>query len=185
MQESPDRRIFQWIIDNADKIVHVNNCWLAFARENEATELTADTVLDEPLWRFIDGLETSYLYKQILGKVRSGKSPMKIPFRCDSPNCRRFMEMKLSLVPVDSIEFLSTILKLEYRKPVSLLDVTTERSEELLRICSWCKKIYLPHGQWVEIEEAIRFLDFFADAKLPKFTHTICEACHKLVVSEL
>ena len=64
---------------------------------------------DQPLWRFIADPETTYLYKQIFAKIRSGKSPVRIPFRCDSPECRRFMEMKLSLLAGDSIEFLSKI----------------------------------------------------------------------------
>ncbi len=94
-----DHRSFIWIIDAADKLVHVNDAWLAFAGENTAPQLTAASVLNQPIWRFIQGQETIYLYKQIFGRVRAGKSPVKFPFRCDSPDCRRFMEMQLSLLP--------------------------------------------------------------------------------------
>ena len=99
MEKPLDQRSFIWIIDDADKIVHVNDDWLAFARENTAPQLTASVVLDQPIWRFIQGQETSYLYQQIFSRVRAGVSPVKFPFRCDSPDCRRFMEMKLSLLP--------------------------------------------------------------------------------------
>ena len=75
MEKPLDHRSFIWIIDDADKIVHVNDDWLAFARENTAPQLTASLVLDQPIWRFIQGQETSYLYKQIFGRVRAGKSP--------------------------------------------------------------------------------------------------------------
>ena len=54
------------------------------------------------------------------------------------------MEMKLSLLAGDSIEFLSKIMKLEFRDPVALLDTVAGRSEESLKICSWCKKIFVP-----------------------------------------
>jgi hypothetical protein len=181
----PDQRSFLWVIDNADKLIRVNDAWLSFARENAAPGLTAQAVLDQPLWRFIADPETTYLYKQIFAKIRSGKSPVRIPFRCDSPECRRFMEMKLSLLAGDSIEFLSKILKLEFRDPVALLDPVAERSEESLKICSWCKKIFLPQAGWVEIEEAIRVLDLFAGPQFPQLTHGICHACLAPVEKEL
>ena len=98
MEKPLDHRSFIWSIDDADKIVHVNDDWLAFAQENLSPNLMAALVLDQSIWRFIQGQETIYLYKQIFGRVRAGKSPVKFPFRCDSPDCRRFMEMKLSLV---------------------------------------------------------------------------------------
>lgn len=105
-----------------------------------------------------------------------GKSRIRIPFKCDSPECRRFMEMKLFLLPGDSIEFLSKILKLEFRDPVVLLDPLAERSEESLKICSWRKKIFLSKAGWVEIEEAIRVMDLFAGPQFPQLTHRICPA---------
>jgi hypothetical protein len=90
--------------------------WLAFAGENGAPQLTASLVLDQFLWRFIQGQETVYLYKQIFGRLRAGKSPIKFPFRCDSPDCRRFMEMKLSLLPGDTIQFIANTPE-EWRDP--------------------------------------------------------------------
>jgi hypothetical protein len=106
-----DQRRFIWVIDGADKIVHVNDDWLAFAAENFTPQLTASVVLDQYIWRFIQGQETSYLYRQIFRRVRAGNSPVKIPFRCDSPDCRRFMEMELTLLPGDAIQFMAHILR--------------------------------------------------------------------------
>ncbi len=141
MEKPLDHRSFIWIIDDADKIVHVNDDWLAFAGENTAPQLTASSVLDQLIWRFIQGQETIYLYKQIFSRLRAGKSPVKFPFRCDSPDCRRFMEMKLSLLPGGAIQFIAQILRQEWRDPVDLLDASRDRTGEFLKICSWCKKI--------------------------------------------
>ena len=99
MEKPRDQRSFIWILDADDKIVRVNDAWLAFAAENTAPQLTASVVLDQSIWRFIQGQETSYLYQQIFRRVRAGQSPVTFPFRCDSPDCRRFMEMELSLLP--------------------------------------------------------------------------------------
>ena len=95
------------------------------------------------------------------------------------------MEMKLSLLAGDSIEFLSKIIELEFRDPVALLDPEAGRSEEFLKICSWCKKIFIPQAGWVEIEEGIRVLDLFAGPPFPQLTHGICHSCLAPVEKEL
>ena len=185
MEKPLDHRRFIWIIDAADKFVHVNDDWLAFAGENTAPQLTAALVLDQPIWRFIQGQETSYLYNQIFSRVRAGRSPVKFPFRCDSPDCRRFMEMKLSLLPGDAIQFMAHMVREEWRDPVDLLDASQDRSGEFLKICSWCKKINIPGRGWGEIEAAIAALDLFGHHSMPRMTHTICDSCYGAIKLEL
>jgi hypothetical protein len=185
MAKPLDHRRFIWIIDAADKIGHVNDDWLAFARDNMSPHLTAAVVLDQPIWRFIQGQETVYLYKQIFDRVRAGISPVKFPFRCDSPDCRRFMEMKLSLLPGGAIQFNSHILREEWRDPVDLLDASRDRFGEFLKVCSWCKRIDIPGQGWGEVEAAIDALDLFGGHSMPRMTHTICDSCHDAVRLEL
>lgn len=180
-----DQRSFIWIIDGADKIVHVNDEWLAFAAENAELQLTASVVLNQVIWRFIQGKEINYLYQQICTRVRAGKSPVKFPFRCDSPDCRRFMEIQLSLLPGDAIRFIAHILREEWRDPVNLLDASRDRSGEFLKICSWCKRINIPGQGWEEIEAAIAALDLFGHHSVPRMTHTICDACYAGIKLEL
>ncbi|MGO8761991.1 MAG: hypothetical protein ACLP2P_13420 [Desulfobaccales bacterium] len=185
MEKPLDHRSFIWIIDAVDKIVHVNDHWLAFARENAAPQLTAASVLDQFIWRFIQGQETIYLYKQIFARLRAGKSPVKFPFRSDSPDCRRCMEMQLSLLPGGAIQFTAQILRQEGRQPQDLLDASRDRSAEFVQICSWCKKINIPGQGWGEIEAAIGPLDLFGHPSMPRMTHTICDSCSSAIRLEL
>jgi hypothetical protein len=185
MEKPLDQRSFIWIIDDADKIVHVNEDWLAFAGENNAPQLTASLVLDQPIWRFIQGQETSYLYNQIFSRVRAGRSPVKFPFRCDSPDCRRFMEMKLALLPGDAIQFMAQMFREEWRDPVDLLDASRDRTREFVKVCSWCKRIDIPGRSWGEIEAAITALDLFGHHSMPRMTHTICDSCRGAIKLEL
>jgi hypothetical protein len=185
MEKPLDQRRFIWIIDDADKIVHVNDAWLAFARENTAPQLTASLVLGQHIWRFIQGQETSYLYQQIFRRVRTGKAPVKFPFRCDSPDCRRFMEMELALLPGDAIQFTAHILREEWRDPIDLLDASRDRTREFVKICSWCKKVDIPGRSWGEMEAAIVALDLFGHHSMPRMTHTICDSCRAALRLEL
>jgi hypothetical protein len=177
MEKSLDQRRFTWIIDDADKIVYVNDAWLAFAGENTAPQLTASLVLDQLIWRFIQGKETIYLYQQIFRRVRAGKSPVKFPFRCDCPDCRRFMEMQLSLLPGDAIQLMTHMLREERRDPVDLVDAPRDIPRAFLKICSWCRKIDIPGRGWREIEAAIVALDLLGHHPMPRMTHTICDSC--------
>jgi hypothetical protein len=185
MAKPLDHRHFIWIIDDADKIVQVNDNWLVFAGENGAPQLTTSLVLDQPLWRFIQGQETIYLYKQIFDRVRAGISPVKFPFRCDSPDCRRLMEMKLFLLPGGAIQLISHLFREEWRDPVDLWDASRDRSGEFLKVCSWCKRIDIPGQGWGEIEAAIEALDLFGDHSMPRMTHTICDSCYEAIRVDL
>ena len=185
MKTPQDKRRFIWVIDDADSIIHVNDAWLAFAQENDAPELTEDRVLNHSLWSFIVGQDTSYIYKQIFDRVRKGTKSPVIPFRCDAPDRRRFMEMHLSLLPDNAIQFLAVILHQEPRQSVDFLGTPVDRSGELVEICSWCKKVFIPELGWRELEEAIEPLNLFEPGSMPRMTHTICPTCYDSLEQEL
>lgn len=172
-----DRRTFVCRIDENDMITYVNSHWLAFARENDAPELTEAAVLNKPLWRFIADTETRYLVDVLTNKVRSKGKPLTVPFNCDSPDCRRRME--LTIMPADNkvLEFRSRIIEKQFRRPVALFDRSAERSEEVLTACSWCRRVYLKEKGWIEAEEAVRSRDLFGAGKIPQITHGLCSSC--------
>jgi hypothetical protein len=185
MEKSLNQRRFVWTIDAADKIIHVNDDWLAFARENSAPRLAAGLVLGQSLWRFIQGQETVYLYQQILAKLRIGRRPITFPFRCDAPDCRRFLEMKLSLLAGSAVRFQTSILRQEFRRPLDFLGTSRDWAGEFLKVCSWCNKIYIPDRGWGEPEDAIGALDLFGSRSMPRMTHTICDSCFDFIRQEL
>lgn len=184
MNRQQDSRTFAYWIDSNDMIVVVNDDWLSFASEN-IYDLSQGSVVNKLLWDFITDKETKHLYKIMLEKVRSHNVRIKVPFRCDSPDCRRFMELEIFTLTENLIEFRSRIVKLEFRPKVDLLDVDVDRSDEFVRICGWCKKIFVAETKWLEVEEAVEQLDLFGVPKLPQLTHGICPSCKEDVFQEL
>ena len=178
MNKRHDNRIFIHRIDSDDIIVVVNDDWLSFGAEN-IFNLSRDSVVNKLLWDFIVDRETQHLYKVMIEKVRSDDVKLKVPFRCDSPDCRRFMELEIFSLTENVVEFRSHITKLEFRTHIGLLDVSADRSSEFVKICGWCKKIYVSESEWLEVEEAIKRLDLFGAAKLPQLTHGICDSCRE------
>jgi hypothetical protein len=49
-----------------------------------------------------------------------------------------------------------------------MLDPETARSNEIVRICSMCKKIAISQREWVEIEERVAKLRLFEEDAMPQ-----------------
>jgi hypothetical protein len=178
-----ETRVFTYLIDESNRISYVSPEWLEFAIENGAQQLVLPGVLGKPLWPFIADLETMQLYQEILKKVRSASVVICFPFRCDAPQLRRFMEMIVRPRDVNSIEFNSRVVREEPREPVPLLAPTMPRSDRLIRMCGWCKRVATP--EWLEIEEAIPRLRLFEQDAMPRITHGICEDCKEQIVAAI
>jgi hypothetical protein len=178
MQTAAPRRLFRYRINADNRLEWVDSEWVSFARENDASHLTAEAVIGEPLFRFIDGIETRLLYQMILYRVRRVQQGVVIPFRCDSPSARRFMELDLFPYVNGAVQFSGRIVEEQERRSVLLLAPSVERTDGYVLMCSWCKRI-ATSGLWLDIEQAIRKLRLFDDSPLPKLTHGICEDCRE------
>jgi hypothetical protein len=142
-------------IRSDDTIVSINDEWRRFANENGVPAL-AQEVFGTPLWKYITGSSVAHLYAQLLAKARETKVECSFPFRCDSPTVRRFMRMRIIPQAEKSLEFCSWIEREEpWPQPILLLDPCSRKDPgQLLRMCSWCKKIDV-EGAWLEIEDAV------------------------------
>ena len=91
--------------------------------------------------------------------------------------------MEIAKPKKNVVLFNSVIKKTEYRLPVKLLEEKTERSSEFLKVCSWCKKLEIPHDKsWVEVEEAAIQIELHKLKKLPMMTHSICPVCNEEMI---
>ena len=178
--------VFIYRIDENDKIVFVSDNWSKFALDNDATETCIPPfVLSKPLWEFIGDDETIHLYQLVIDRIRTEKKTVKISINCDSPNLRRFMQITIKPFLENQIEFTSKVINKEKREYLPILNKDAPRTDEFVRICSYCKKIAVTENEWVETEEAIVFLKLFQKDKLPQLTHGVCPACYESVMSEL
>lgn len=180
MVEPANGRVFIHIVDRDGVIVSVNDEWLAFARENDAPELVRKTVEGRPLWDFMDGMETRHISRLLFEKARNTGKTLIIPYRCDSPGIRRFLEMEIAPMVDGTVAFRSRYLKYEPRDPVRFLDRGVGRTSEFLTLCSWCRRARVG-DEWVELEDAIGKNELFSTSSLPQLTHGICQDCNKLV----
>jgi hypothetical protein len=171
-------------IDSSDSIVEIDeDNWDDFAKENGAAALVRKNVLGKKLWDFIADPAVQHIYKLLHERIRHKIVATAFPFRCDSPNKRRFMQMNIRRCGAGSIEFRSAIVREELRPYARVLDSASSRSAEIITICSFCKKVRLLG--WVEVEEAFRVLNPFDSAPVPAISHGVCEACYEMVLNQL
>ncbi|GFO58163.1 hypothetical protein GMST_04880 [Geomonas silvestris] len=178
--------LYEYTIDNQDQIAKVSTNWDSFetAAQDSGRFLSAG-IIGLPVWDFIDGAETSLLYKVIFNRIRKHNSSIVIPYRCDSPTVRRTLELHLSARLNGSIDFYSYLLQEECRDTVDLFDPSFDRSNEHIRVCSICKRVALSDHHWVEVEAAIAHLGLFTTVKMPQITHGLCPECYAMAMAEL
>ena len=184
MNEETDGRVFIHRVDASGKILSVNDEWVEFALENGAPELARKAVAGRVIWDFMDGKETRHLSRLLLEKVRTSGKAITLPYRCDSPALKRYMEMEIVQVGGGGIEFRIRAIRIETREPVALIDIDAARSADFLTICSWCTRARTQRG-WVELDEAVRELGLFSMDALPQITHGMCADCAKLIISKV
>lgn len=180
---SSDSNLIEYIIDQHDLITSVSSGWDGFALENDAEHLVATNVIGRSLWEFVSDRDVQNLYLNLVNRLRLKNRQIRFKYRCDSPDLKRFMGMTIQPLPDKSVKFISRIERVEKRRPVEILKRKITHADQLLRMCSWCKKVSL-NGSWLEIETALSGSDIFSGDNQLQLTHTICEECYNQVLDE-
>jgi hypothetical protein len=175
---------FSYLIDRDCLIVSVDSSFKQFALENEAPELAQQSLIGKSLFGFLCDHNTEALYRQIIERVRGDGRPVTVPFRCDSPTERRYMELQISPAEEGLLHFCSSMKRIEPRESVALLEQNSPRSDEILLQCGWCKKVNVG-DEWLEVEAAVERLQLFSRPLLPELSHGICGSCKSQLMADL
>jgi hypothetical protein len=174
-----------YTVDDNDNIIAVNSAWSAFAGENDGTQLLPPAILGRALWDFIKDDTTIHIYQRLFARVRAGIGPVKFAFRCDAPTKRRLLEMNIAKQLTGTLKCVVRSLRVEDRPAVPAFESAKADSDELLRVCGWCKRTPDANGEWLEIEQALLRLALFQQTALPVITHGICEDCQCVMTAAL
>lgn len=139
--------IYRYEIDETDRICDVDDQWLAFAVQNGAGELTRDAVVGQSVHRYMAGWSVCELYATLFGKLRQRRSSATFPFRCDSPDLKRYMQMEISPGTNGHLMLAGRMLHSIARPRIPLLDPKTRHNGEWQIICSLCRRIPLTKFQ--------------------------------------
>jgi hypothetical protein len=180
MFRSDDDSMFEYELDATDRIRDVSDRWLDFARENDAAHLTREAVVGHSVWDFIADDRTRHLYAQLFERARDYGQVLCVPFRCDSPDFRRFMELDIVSRADGGLVIESRLLCEEPREPVWV----RRSAGPVIQMCGWCKKVRTDDDTWVEIEEAAN-PETLATRPGLDISHVTCPACYSQARAQL
>lgn len=166
-------RRFTFIIDANDCIEQTHRHWDEFALENGGESLPG-LVVGKPLLDFICGVGVRQATERILSAVRADGVTRHFPFRCDSANVIRRMEMEVSLLPESRLRLQSRIIRLETRPSVTLIQVSDACDPAGLSLCPNCRLARLGDA-WIEETEAV------AVGAKPFAYPALCPTCSDLM----
>jgi len=162
-------------LDPNDAIVFVSEGWMESARASGSSELTESAVLGRPFSEFVADPVSVQLYQLVFRRVRKTGLAIRVPFRCEAPNERWHMEMEVRPLENGGLECRNQTVLVENRGRANLPEAKA-RSNDFLTLCSWCKKVKLPEGAWVDVEAAAQRLELFLGVA-PQLTHGVCPSC--------
>ncbi len=170
-------------ISHSDDIIFINNEWRHFADSNNNCGIIGNKTLYQSFWDYFDDITSEFLYRQMLLRVRGG-SDANFTFRCDSADCMRILEIKVTLQPRGEVLFETRVLREE---PLTARrdDDEAARKIEKLVICSWCQLIKTGNNTWRKVEKAVNILHLFELETLPQISHGICEECCQTVCEQM
>jgi hypothetical protein len=124
------------------------------------------------------------LQRILLRRVRAEVREVELPFRCDGPDVRREMTIRIAANASGRLVLFSARMRDELPRATAqpLLDPGAPRSVETIEMCGWCDR-FLVSDRWVEIEVAAERLQLFARDELPAISHGICPECSELLLA--
>jgi hypothetical protein len=162
-------------LDADDRLVAVGGEWDAFAQENGAPGAVRAQVTGRSFFAFVAGMETAHLLRRILQAVRAGTRTIEVPFRCDGPGVQRFMNFRGEPLRGGGVRVTTRLLRelpLDAAPPAGAPD-----PDAMIAMCSWCNRIRVHEGAWLEVAEAAAHLGLFLAPAPPAITHGLCGAC--------
>lgn len=135
-------------IDRRDHIVAVDDAWDEFALANDGEDMVGERIRGRILHQFISGGPTRMYLDLMIQRARYGYDPKPHAYRCDSPDLRRFMEMRIEREDEDRLRFEHRVLRVE-SMPRRMEFFTTEPgSEGAVCRCSICNRIKVDRKTW-------------------------------------
>ena len=161
-----------YVIDADRKIVSVGGAWEQFSADNGGHNLSLEEIKDKSIFDFVVGDSARLWLDSLIRMALESNEPVQRPYRCDSPDTRRYMLM--TIVPEESglLTVQHALVAEEKRLPrvsITRRDQSTNEGSQLQ--CSVCGKI--KSGEhWVEADEATQASELHLTV-----VNAICNQC--------
>lgn len=163
-------------IDPSHRITYVNDEWDRVVER----KLLSGSVIGRVIWDYISDTSTESIYRDLIQSLTVG-DPVEFPLRCDSPDRRTLLQMKVELLRGGEVQFTSVPVSSEPHQAEHKLKIPPG---EVVHVCSWCKRIRW-NDSWADLVPVLNDSCLFSFEKLPQLSHGICDSCHSAMSSRV
>jgi hypothetical protein len=164
-------------LDQEDRVVAVGGEWDPFALQNGAPHAVSARVVGQPLWSFVNGIETMHLLQRLIAGVRASGAPVEVPFRCDAPTIERHMHFHAAPADGGRVRITTRLLSEVPVDSPPAFSSAPPAEGAMVTMCSWCNHVRMADGTWLPLAEAAARLGLFSGARMPAITHGLCHGC--------
>jgi hypothetical protein len=163
-----------YVIDKKNCIISTKGYWDEFADENGCQKYSLKYIFGRNIWDFIKGDVTRMWVEAVFQYARLLNIIVERPYRCDSPDLKRFMRMRIvpekgGILCIEH-EILSTE---QIYKPVDIQYGVITMNDAKQR-CSICGRVKV--GAWQEPHG-----DHAGTSGQIVVIYTVCEDCQELI----
>ncbi|MTI23323.1 hypothetical protein E1176_20005 [Fulvivirga sp. RKSG066] len=171
-------QVTKYWLDEDNKIIDTNSYWNSFAMDNDGGKVLRDRVIGKHLFGYIADDNTRMLLDTLISRVRHTKKEMTRPYRCDSPQRKRFMEMKIIPQEDGKICVENRILREEeLAERRDFKTVKNEKGQPFLKRCSVCNRVNDKTG-WYEPDHP-HVSKYFTKGKPTFVAYSVCSDCQQ------
>ena len=159
-------------LDKNNRILSVGGPWDEFAQANGGIAACASRIQGRLIWEFVSGDITRMWIEVLLQLVIVRQETMERTYRCDSPDLKRFMRMRITPDGSGILRVEHALLSVEKRiNPVYVRPLALASGRRARFRCGICGRIE-NEGAWVE-----------PDAKhggasgIVTVLYTVCQGC--------
>ena len=175
MTANKEKNIY-WL-DGNDKIVSVNHSWDQFALDNDGAHLISLDILGKSIWEFVCGDVTRMWLETLFTLARLRGTPVMRPYRCDSPNIRRYMSLNIVLESSSVLRVEHLILSTELREIPVYMQAAKRFSVNVSLRCSICGRMEFDNS-WVEPENYPESENKDRSGYV-QVIYTVCKDCYR------
>jgi len=160
-------------IDAHDCISSVGEDWDAFALANGGGEpILSRHIIGRSLWGFVLGEEVRALYRACLALARTAEGRTQFEFRCDSPEFRRTLTMRIAPGMGGSVVLSTLTMSLT---PWPDTGPSAEGPPGPIVMCGLCRAVNV--DGWVPVDEwALRY-GAESTFRVEQTRYRVCDSC--------
>lgn len=162
-----------YIINPDNLIIQINDAWDKFAAENQGDAIPKVAVLGHSVLEFVSGKVTQRYWQNLLERARHSTAPLRVNYRCDAPNLKRWMQMELRLLDNGDLRISHVQRYAQHRKNAVFFVRALQRGKQGYIRCSMCNRVKSAE-RWVEPEEIGVAT---ATTHTLQVTYGLCESC--------